>query len=113
MVMVSITHLLNRSCSIRRQSLVSNGQGGFSNSLSEVAAPKGRRVPASESERLIAGREEALVTHVWYFDKGVDVRVRDVLVSSPYTDEVVGSLPPSVPDFVKVAVKEIQIGATV
>jgi hypothetical protein len=111
--MVSITHLLNRACSIRRSSTVSNGQGGLSTSFAEVSAPKGRRVPASESERSLAGRQEAVVTHVWYFDKGVDVRNRDVLYSAGgITDEVVGSLPPSSPDFVKVTVKEIQLGST-
>jgi len=108
---LSIVHLLNRTVDIKRQSLVSDGQGGFSNTFAAVVTGvKGRRQAASGNERLVAGREEALVSHVWYFDAGVNVRNRDVLESNGIQDEVISVLPPSRDDFMKVAVKEIQIG---
>lgn len=111
--MASISHLLNRSVTVKRQSLASDGQGGFSNTLTpQTPVLKGRRRPASGGERSVAGREEAQVTHVWYFEPGVDVRVRDVFVSNGVEDEVVALLPPSEPDHLKVQVKEFQVGAT-
>ncbi len=111
--MASIAHLMNRTASVRRAGLTSDGQGGHSESFSEVLSLRGRRQPAGSRDRLVAGREESEVTHVWYFDGAPAVRPRDQLVSEDITDEIVALVPPSAPDHMKVLAKEFQLGATV
>ena len=113
--MSSIAHLMNRSVTVQRVGTTADGQGGFTESLSAVAALaglKGRRQPAGSKDRIVAGREETEVTHVWYFDGAPDVRVRDTLVSGANTDEILALVPPSAPDHMKVLAKEFQLGAT-
>ena len=110
--MVSITHLLNRTASHQRRTLTDDGQGGTSEVISEIQEIKGRRNPAGPRDRELAGREEAEVTHIWYFDTDIGAKPRDILISNGVQDEVLASLPPSQPDFLKVAVKEIQLGQT-
>ena len=114
-LMPSIAHLMNRSVTVQRVGTTSDGQGGFTESLSAVAALaglKGRRQPAGSRDRIVAGREETEVTHVWYFDGAPDVKVRDVLLSGSNKDEVLALVPPSEPDHLKALAKEFQIGAT-
>ena len=106
-----ISHLLNRSPRIKRDTSTSDGQGGFTTTLTEVATPKGRRHAASGSDRFVAGREEADVTHVWYFDFGVDIKVRDTIEDGGIQYEVLALLPPSEDEFLKVQAQEIQSGS--
>lgn len=105
-----ISHLLNRTVSLRRVTQVSDGQGGFTESESEVATPKGRRHAARGNERMTAGTEQAEVTHIWYFEQAADVRQRDVIRHGGVDYEVLEVLPPSLDDFIKVETKEIQTG---
>lgn len=111
--MPSIAHLMNRTVDVQRAGITPDGQGGFSETPSTVLTIKGRRQPAGSKDRLVAGREETEVTHVWYFDGVPDVKVRDLLVSGSNKDEVLALVPPSEPDHLKVLAKEFQIGATV
>lgn len=112
--MASISHLLNKDVTVKRQGVTADGQGGFTDAFSPIASTKGRRAPASGRDRIVAGREEAEVTHVWYFDPGQDIRVRDQLESGSgtVTDEVMYNASPSKDDHMKFLVKEIQVGAT-
>ena len=106
-----ISHLLNRSPSIKRDTSTADGQGGFTTALTEVETPKGRRHVASGADRFVAGREEADVTHVWFFDFGVDVKVRDTIEDGGIKYEVLTLLPPSLDEFLKVQAREIQSGS--
>jgi len=106
---LSISHLLNRTPTIKRTVQTADGQGGFTESLSVVATVKGRRRAASGSERLVAGREDAKVTHIWYFEPGTDIKVRDTVVDGSASYEVLALLPPSEDLYVKAQTKEIQI----
>lgn len=108
----SIAHLMNRTASVRRAGITSDGQGGHTEIFSEVLSLKGRRQPAGSRDRLVAGREETEVTHVWYFDGAPDVKTRDQLVSEGITDEIIALVPPSSPDHMKVLAKEFQLGQT-
>lgn len=108
--MVSISHLLNRSPAIKRESTTKDDQGSFTTTLATVSSPKGRRQAATGNNRLVAGREEATCTHIWYFDPDVDVRVRDVIEDSGIKYEVLAVLPPSLDDFLKVQTREFQHG---
>lgn len=110
--MPSIAHLLNRTVNVQRIGAVSDGQGGYTETPSTVLTTKGRRQPAGSKDRIVAGREEAQVSHVWYFDGAPDVKVRDLLVSGSNKDEVLALAPPSEPDHLKVLAKEFQLGAT-
>jgi len=59
----------------------------------------------------VADREEADVTHVWYFDFGVDVKVRDTIEDGGIKYEVLALLLPSEDEFLKVQAQEIQSGS--
>ncbi|KKL19811.1 hypothetical protein LCGC14_2461700, partial [marine sediment metagenome] len=111
-LMPSIAHLMNRTVSVQRMGATADGQGGFTETPGTVLTVKGRRQPAGSRDRIVAGREETEVTHVWYFDGAPDVKVRDLLVSGSNKDEVLALVPPSEPDHLKVLAKEFQIGAT-
>lgn len=106
-----ISHLLNRSPSIKRDTSTADGQGGFTTALTEVATPKGRRQAARGTDRLVAGREDVDVTHIWYFDFGIDVKVRDTIEDGGTKYEVLALLPPSQDEFLKVQAQEIQSGS--
>ena len=106
-----ISHLLNRSPSIKRDTSTADGQGGFTTTLTEVATPKGRRHAARGTDRFVAGREDVDVTHIWYFDFGVDVKVRDTIEDGGIKYEVLALLPPSEDEFLKVQTQEIQSGS--
>lgn len=106
-----ISHLLNRSPTIKRDASTADGQGGFTTALTEVATPKGRRQAARGTDRFVAGREEADITHVWYFDFGVDIKIKDTIEDGSISYEVLALLPPSEDEFLKVQVQEIQSGS--
>ena len=106
-----ISHLLNRSPSIKRDTSTSDGQGGFTTTLTEVATPKGRRHAARGTDRFVAGREDVDVTHVWYFDFGVDIKIQDTIEDGGAKYEVLALLPPSLDEFLKVQAQEIQSGS--
>ena len=111
--MPSIAHLCNRSVTIKRMTRTSDGQGGYSEVPAAVPSLdpiRGRRSPASGSDRFLAGREEAIVTNIWYFDGSPDIRFKDLIVDGTTTYEVLASLPPSKPDHLKLQTREFQHG---
>lgn len=108
--MSRVTHLLNRSATIIRLTQSADGQGGFTTSESTVASPSGRRHAARGNDRLIAGREEAGVTHIWYFEHGTDVTVRDIVRNAGTDYEVLNVQGPSLDDHLRVETKEVQVG---
>ena len=108
--MPSISHLLNRTTTLKREGTTDDGQGGFTTALTTVSTPRGRRFSARGSDRQVVGREEAIVSHVWYFDFGLDIRVRDVIEEGEVSYEVLAVLLPSLDDYIKIQAKEIQVG---
>ncbi len=111
--MPSITHLLNRSVTVKRMTRTSDGQGGYTEALATVSSlkkVKARRSPASGSDRFIAGQEQAVVTHIWYFNGSPAILYKDVIVDGSLSYEVLGTLPPSRPDHLKVQTREILRG---
>lgn len=59
----------------------------------------------------MAGREDVDVTHVWYFDFGVDIKIQDTIEDGGIKYEVLALLPPSEDEFLKVQSREIQSGS--
>lgn len=108
--MSRISHLLDRKPIIKRVVQTADGQGGFTESLKDIAQAKGRRQAARGSDREAAGREEAQVTHVWYFEFNTDVRPRDIIRDGDTDYEVIAIMPPSLDDHIKIQTKEFQRG---
>jgi SPP1 family predicted phage head-tail adaptor len=77
--------LMNRTVTIKRKSRTKDGQGGFTFAWATSSTVQGRIRPAKSGERVVAGREQAQITHVAYFDPGTDVQFGDQLVSSAPT----------------------------
>jgi hypothetical protein len=78
--------------------------------VSSLNNVKARRSPAAGSDRFIAGQEQAVVTHVWYFHGTPSILYRDVIVDGSLSYEVLGILPPSQSDYSKIQTREILHG---
>ena len=82
---MSLVDQLNRSCVIKRKSYTKDNQGGHPFSWVTSSTVIARIRPAKDSERTIASRPQAFVSHIAYFDAGVDVQVGDQLVTTAPT----------------------------
>ncbi len=82
---MSLVDHLNRSVMIKRKSYTSDSQGGHTFTWATSSTVQGRIRPASDRERTIASKPQAYVTHIAYFDAGVDVQVGDQLVTTAPT----------------------------
>lgn len=109
--MSNIDHLLVHSILIKRvgSNRVSDGEGGFIETETNVKTTKGRMVPASQKDLMLAGQYRAEVTHSCYLSPGEDVKVEDVLEFEGRDFVVrVPNITPSVPIYQKVMCLEVQ-----
>ena len=95
-----ITHLLNRTATLRRATRVSDGKGGWR--TSPVPWPLIATIPfrvqaASGNERYIAAQQQTKVSHIGYADPGTLFVRDDQIEIDGVTYRVTGLLPPSVP----------------
>ncbi len=93
--MKAITSQLNHTFTVYRKERVDDGQGGWEESLVELATVAGRLRPASASERIVAQQEQRQLTHVLYTAGDVDVQRGDVVVGAGVEVEVQGVREPS------------------
>lgn len=107
---MSILHLLNKSSAVWRNTPVSDGQGGWTDTRSQVATLPVRVSPASASERLAAAQESARVTHNGYYEPGADVQRGDEWRIGSESYEVIATLPPSIAHHGKAQLEQIQPG---
>jgi len=106
---MSILHLLNKTVTIDRDTTAADGAGGHARTPATIATLRAKIDPATAGDRTIANRDADRVTHVGYFEAGVDV-IRDDVV----TEEILGTkfkvlslLPPSSPDHLKILMEVI------
>lgn len=110
--------LLNVTVTISRKARASDGQGGWSETWTELAAVPGRVRPAlTPNERNIGAQREVQLTHVAYFALGVDVKRDDQLVFIASNGEaktliVRAVREPSEPHHIEVDCEERQQGVT-
>jgi hypothetical protein len=110
--------LLNVTVTISRKARTSDGQGGWSETWTELAAVPGRVRPAlTPNERSIGEQRQVEITHVAYFALGVDVARDDQLVYLAPNGEaktliVRAVREPSQPHHIEVDCEERQHGGT-
>lgn len=114
--MGTISHLLNKTIVIKRNTLVDAGGGDSSYTEGTVATVQGRRTPLSTRERINAGTLDGEVSHAWYLESGVDVKVQDKIYYGTTGYLVLALAPPSDEDshmgHQKAMTQEIQVGET-
>lgn len=111
--MVVIDHLLNIVVAVKRDTRVSNGQGGWttnSQTVTGLGAVRARRSPASTRNRDVAGQQDVIASHIFVMAAGLDVRVGDTIVLGTKEYGVLGLLYPSITDFLEVQTTETQHG---
>jgi len=106
---MSIESLMEHPLTIKRVVAVSNGKGGFTNSLQAIATIQGRAWPMKQSDWNQAGRHEARLTHAIIFPPGTDIRVEDWVEYGGVDYEVhIGPYTPSKPIYTKVFAERLQ-----
>lgn len=78
---MSIRHLYNTSVSVSRPARTHDTQGGFIDAPPTLveSAMRCRISPASATERTIAQRDEAYLTHVLFCDEGEQIQRGDLI----------------------------------
>lgn len=79
MSMAVFQSLLNHEFSVSRLSRVSDGQGGWTESLVPAGTLRGRMRPASSQEREAAALAERQISHVLYTLAGADIQRGDTV----------------------------------
>lgn len=109
--------LLNVTVTISRKARAADGQGGWSETWTELEAVPGRIRPISPAEQTVGQQRDAQITHVAYFALGVDVARDDQLVylapnGEAKTLTVRAVREPSEPHHLQVDCEERQAGET-
>lgn len=68
-----------RKLTVQRKGRVHDGQGGWRQDWTEIGSERGKIRPASASERMIAGQQQASVSHIGYLRKGANIQLGDRL----------------------------------
>lgn len=89
------TSLLNGDYTIARRARISDGQGGWIISYTELATVRGRLRPASGTEREVAAQEQRQISHVLYVVAGTDIARGDQVEGDGVLVDVVGVREPS------------------
>lgn len=84
-----------RKIQIQRKDRTSDGQGGWSETWSEVAYERGHLRPTSAREKLAGGQEKADVSHIAILRKGADIKLGDRLKLDDLIVAVVGIREPA------------------
>ena len=93
--MRSIEHLYIHELKLKRKTVTRDSQGGVVETWQEVKTFKGRIRPASISERELAAKEEATISHVVYCDPSVGITRGDIVVYGDLESEIIGVSNPS------------------
>lgn len=109
--------LLNVTVTIARKTRASDGQGGWNEVYTDLAAVPGRVRPVAPGEQTVGEQREVQITHVAYFALGVDVSRDDRLTYvAPNGDAKVlivrAVREPSQPNHLQVDAEELQHGGT-
>ena len=93
--MGSIHPLFNKSYTVTRVALVSDSQGGFTQSYAVQATVPGYMARGNKGiERIRAGGREALVSNVFYCDYNADVLANDRITNGGQTWNVLSIAEP-------------------
>ena len=107
---LSISHLLNRTAKVERQSTTVSGTGFVEGFTTIAAAEPCRRMPAGSVEQETAARMERNVTDVVWFGPDANVVREDRLTINARLYEVLSVNEPSDTLYVKALAEEIQQG---
>lgn len=100
--------LLTQSLTIKRNTRVSDGQGGVTEELTTVKVCVGRISPAGGAEYQIAEKYQAQVSHAIYVPPHIELKLHDVVENSMRKVRVtVQNLTPSIPRFKKALGMEV------
>ena len=83
-----------RKITVQRRAEISDGQGGFKQSWTNIGIERGKLRPASSGERMIAGQQETEVSHVAYLRADAAVEVGDRLELNDVNYEVIAKREP-------------------
>lgn len=87
--------LLNNDYAISRRARISDGQGGWIITYTELATVRGRLRPATGVEREVALQEQRQISHVLYVVAGTDIARGDQVEGADILVDVVGIREPS------------------
>lgn len=109
-------HLLYKSGTIKRKQNVDDGNGGYTDSLVQIATVM-CRVSVTGSgrqsvEQYVAGQAISDVSHDIYCPSGTNVATQDVIEVSGIVYDVMAVEIPSIPRYVKAKVKVREYGKT-
>jgi len=102
---MSVRHLLNKTVTIDRDSVASDGAGGHTRTPATIATVRAKIDPAGARDRAIADRDADRVTHIGYFEAGLDVIRDDLVTEGTLKYKVLSLLPPSSPDHLKIVME--------
>ena len=109
--MSRISHLLNADLVQKRKVRVSNGKGGFEESLETLRTVRGRIVPSRRFSVLLAQQRKGRQTHEIFLEPDSEVLVNDEFVFGDRSFRVlVPIVRPSVNIYQLVLTEEIQSG---
>lgn len=115
--MSAITHWLNRSLHVWRETTVPDGSGGFTVTYADQGALDVKVDQSSAAEQLVAQQGQARHTHNVYAEPDADVRRNDRLAASgvdpntatPYY-QVISTTTPSSPRYLKAQAGRVESG---
>ena len=87
--------LLNHTVALYRLAVISDGQGGWTESHTAIASADGRIRPATSSEIEAAQNEERRISHVLYVEADTNIARGDVAVVDGLTVDVEAIREPS------------------
>lgn len=96
-----IAHLLNRTVQVWRPATAADGQGGRTTTFTMVATVAARLPQPSPREVEIAQRHGARQSQPVYVVAGTDIRRGDQLRDGPLVLEVLSTVTPSIPAYLK------------
>ncbi len=86
---------------IDRDTTTADAAGGHTRTPVTIATVRAKIDPAGARDRTVADRDADRVTHVGYFEAGVDVIRDDVVTEGTNSFKVLSLLPPSSSDHLK------------
>lgn len=109
--MSRLTHLFIHELVHKRKSRVSNGRGGFTETLETIATIQGRVTPSRKREADVGSKKKARLTHLVYLEPGSDIRINDeIYFGDRRFRALVISVIPSIAVYYQVLVEEVQSG---